>query len=194
MTDLIFMGKESGDMFVSGGDVVKRVTHATVTQEELGGALTHTQKSGVADLAFEHDVDALLQLRRFVDFLPSNNREKAPLRPTLDPVDRDDLSLDTLVPDNTNKPYDIKELILKVVDEGDFFELSPEWAGNIVVGFGRMAGRSVGFVANQPMLLAGCLDIDSARKAARFVRFCDPFNIPLLPVVDVPRFPPRPPP
>src|SRR5712675_1109178 len=188
MTDFIFMVKDSSYMFVTGPDVVKTVTHETVTQEELGGALTHTQKSGVADLAFENDVDALLQLRRFVDFLPSNNREKAPLRPTLDPADRDDLSLDTLVPDNTNKPYDIKELILKVVDEGDFFELSPEWAGNIVVGFGRMAGRSVGFVANQPMVLAGCLDIDSARKAARFVRFCDAFNIPIVTFVDVPGF------
>jgi propionyl-CoA carboxylase beta subunit len=175
-------------MFVTGPDVVKTVTHETVTQEELGGALTHTQKSGVSDLAFENDVEALLQLRRFVDFLPSNNREKPPLRPTHDPVDRDDLSLDTLVPDNPNKPYDIKELILKVADEGDFFELSPEWAANIVIGFGRMAGRTVGFVANQPMVLAGCLDIDSSRKAARFVRFCDAFNIPIITFVDVPGF------
>src|SRR5277367_433837 len=188
MTDFIFMVKDSSYMFVTGPDVVKTVTHETVTQEELGGALTHTQKSGVSDLAFENDVDALLQLRRFVNFLPSNNREKAPLRPTRDPVDRDDLSLDTLVPDNTNKPYDIKELILKVVDEGDFFELSPEWAGNIVIGLGRMAGRTVGFVANQPMVLAGCLDIDSARKGARFVRFCDCFNIPIVTFVDVPGF------
>jgi propionyl-CoA carboxylase beta chain len=182
------MVKDSSYMFVTGPDVVKTVTHETVTQEELGGALTHTQKSGVADLAFENDVEALLQLRRFVDFLPSNNREKAPIRPTRDPVDRDDASLDTLVPDNTNKPYDIKELILKVVDEGDFFELSPEWAANIVVGLGRMAGRTVGFVANQPMVLAGCLDIDSARKGARFVRFCDAFNIPIVTFVDVPGF------
>ncbi len=188
MTDFIFMVKDSSYMFVTGPDVVKTVTHETVTQEELGGALTHTQKSGVADLAFENDVEALLQLRRFVDFLPSNNREKAPLRPTRDPADRDDLSLDTLVPNNTNKPYDIKELILKVVDEGDFFELSPEWAGNIVIGFGRMDGRTVGFVANQPMVLAGCLDIDSARKGARFVRFCDAFNIPIVTFVDVPGF------
>src|SRR5450755_2327864 len=188
MTDFIFMVKDSSYMFVTGPDVVKTVTHETVTQEELGGALTHTQKSGVSDLAFENDVDALLQLRRFVNFLPSNNREKAPLRPTLDPADRDDLSLDTLVPDNTNKPYDIKELILKVVDEGDFFELSPEWAGNIVVGFGRMAGKTVGFVANQPMVLAGCLDIDSSRKGARFVRFCDAFNVPIVTFVDVPGF------
>ncbi len=188
MTDFIFMVKDSSYMFVTGPDVVKTVTHETVTQEELGGALTHTQKSGVADLAFENDIEALLQLRRFVDFLPSNNREKPPVRPTHDPADRDDYSLDTLVPDNPNKPYDIKELILKVVDEGDFFELSPEWAGNIVVGFGRMAGRTVGFVANQPMVLAGCLDIDSSRKAARFVRFCDAFNIPIVTFVDVPGF------
>src|SRR5215217_902665 len=188
MTDFIFMVKDSSYMFVTGPDVVKTVTHETVTQEELGGALTHTQKSGVSDLAFENDVEALLQLRRFVDFLPSNNREKPPLRPTNDPIDRDDLSLDTLVPDNPNKPYDIKELILKVADEGDFFELSPEWAANMVIGFGRMAGRTVGFVANQPMVLAGCLDIDSSRKAARFVRFCDAFNIPIVTFVDVPGF------
>ncbi|UYN96953.1 MAG: acyl-CoA carboxylase subunit beta [Enhydrobacter sp.] len=188
MTDFIFMVKDSSYMFVTGPDVVKTVTHETVTQEELGGALTHTQKSGVADLAFENDVEALLQLRRFVGFVPSSNREKAPVRTTHDPVDRDDPSLDTLVPDNPNKPYDIKELILKVVDEGDFFELSPEYAGNIVVGFGRMAGKTVGFVANQPMVLAGCLDIDSSRKGARFVRFCDAFNIPIVTFVDVPGF------
>jgi propionyl-CoA carboxylase beta chain len=188
MTDFIFMVKDSSYMFVTGPDVVKTVTHETVTQEELGGALTHTQKSGVSDLAFENDVEALLQLRRFVDFLPANNREKAPRRPTQDPADREDFSLDTLVPDNPNKPYDIKELILKVVDEGDFFELSPEYAGNIVVGFGRLAGLTVGFVANQPMVLAGCLDIDSSRKGARFVRFCDAFNIPIVTFVDVPGF------
>jgi len=188
MTDFIFMVKDSSYMFVTGPDVVKTVTHETVTQEELGGALTHTQKSGVSDLAFENDVEALLQLRRFVDFLPANNREKAPVRSTRDPADRDDFSLDTLVPDSSNKPYDIKELILKVADEGDFFELSPEWAGNLVIGFGRMAGRTVGFVANQPMVLAGCLDIDSSRKGARFVRFCDAFNIPIVTFVDVPGF------
>ena len=188
MTDFIFMVKDSSYMFVTGPDVVKTVTHETVTQEELGGALTHTQKSGVADLAFENDIEALLQLRRFVDFIPSNNRSAAPVRRTDDPIEREDYSLDTLVPDNPNKPYDIKELILKVVDEGDFFELSPEWAGNIVVGFGRMAGKTVGFVANQPMVLAGCLDIDSSRKGARFVRFCDCFNIPIVTLVDVPGF------
>ena len=188
MTDFIFMVKDSSYMFVTGPDVVKTVTHETVTQEELGGALTHTQKSGVADLAFENDVEALLQLRRFVDFLPLEQPREAAgaRRRTIRRPRR--FSLDTLVPDNPNKPYDIKELILKVVDEGDFFELSPECAGNIVVGFGRMAGRTVGFVANQPMVLAGCLDIDSARKAARFVRFCDAFNIPIVTFVDVPGF------
>src|SRR5262252_1318168 len=188
MTDFIFMVKDSSYMFVTGPDVVKTVTHETVTHEQLGGAVTHSQKSGVADLAFENDVEALLQLRRFIDLVPASNREKAPRRPTQDPIERDDLSLDTLVPDNPNKPYDIKELILKVADEGDFFELSPEYAANIVVGFGRMAGRTVGFVANQPMVLAGCLDIDSSRKAARFVRFCDAFNIPIVTFVDVPGF------
>src|SRR5438105_5477524 len=188
MTDFIFMVKDSSYMFVTGPDVVKTVTHETVTQEELGGALTHTQRSGVSDLAFENDIEALLQLRRFVDFLPANNRAKAPVRATHDPIDRDDASLDTLVPDNPNKPYDIKELILKVADEGDFFELSEAFAKNIVTGFGRVAGRSVGFVANQPMVLAGVLDIDASRKAARFVRFCDAFGIPIVTFVDVPGF------
>ncbi|QQS11791.1 MAG: acyl-CoA carboxylase subunit beta [Rhodospirillales bacterium] len=188
MTDFIFMVKDSSYMFVTGPDVVKTVTHETVTQEELGGAITHTTKSGVADLALENDVEALLQLRRFYDFLPLNNREKAPSRPTRDDPFRDDFSLDTLVPDNPNKPYDIKELIHKVVDEGDFFELQPDYAGNMVVGFGRMNGDTIGFVANQPMVLAGCLDIDSSKKAARFVRFCDAFNIPIVTFVDVPGF------
>src|SRR5471030_1831784 len=188
MTDFIFMVKDSSYMFVTGPDVVKTVTHETVTQEELGGALTHTQKSGIADLACENDVEALLQLRRFVQFLPSNNREKAPVRHTLDPVDRDDFSLDTLVPDNPNKPYDIKELILKVVDEGDFFEIQAAFAKNMVTGFGRLSGRTVGFVANQPMVLAGVLDSDASRKAARFVRFCDAFEIPIVTFVDVPGF------
>jgi len=188
MTDFIFMVKDSSYMFVTGPDVVKTVTHETVTQEELGGAITHTSKSGVADLAFENDIETLLQLRRFYDFLPLNNREKAPQRPTNDTALRDDFSLDTLVPANSNKPYDIKELILKVCDEGDFFELQADYAGNIVIGLGRMNGDTVGFVANQPMVLAGCLDIDSSKKAARFVRFCDAFNIPIVTFVDVPGF------
>lgn len=188
MTDFIFMVKDSSYMFVTGPDVVKTVTHETVTHEELGGAITHTTKSGVADVAFENDVEALLELRRFYGFLPSNNREQAPRRETHDPVDRDDHSLDTLVPPNPNKPYDMKELIQKVVDEGEFFELQPAYAANIITGFGRMGGRTVGIVANQPMVLAGCLDIASSIKAARFVRFCDCFNIPIVTFVDVPGF------
>jgi len=188
MTDFIFMVKDSAYMFVTGPDVVKTVTHETVTHEELGGAVTHTTRSGVADLAFENDVEALLQTRRLVDFLPASNRQKPPVRPCTDPVDRLESSLDTLVPANPNKPYDMKELILKVVDGGDFFELSPSYAGNIVVGFGRIEGSTVGFVANQPMVLAGCLDINSAIKAGRFVRFCDCFNIPIVTFVDVPGF------
>ena len=188
MTDYIFMVKDSSYMFVTGPDVVKTVTHETVTQEELGGAVTHTTRSGVADLAFENDLEALMQTRRFVDFLPASNREKPPVRPTADLPDRVENSLDTLVPANPNKPYDMKELILKVVDDGDFFEIQPDYAKNIIVGFGRMEGATVGFVANQPMVLAGCLDIDSAKKAARFVRFCDCFNIPIVTFVDVPGF------
>ena len=188
MTDFIFMVKDSSYMFVTGPDVVKTVTHETVTQEELGGAVTHTTRSGVADLAFENDVEALLQLRRFIDFLPASNREKPPVRPTWDSPDRLERSLDTLIPANPNKPYDMRELIEKVVDEGDFFELQPSFAKNIIIGFARMEGSTVGIVANQPMVLAGCLDIDSSRKAARFVRFCDCFNIPIVTFVDVPGF------
>jgi propionyl-CoA carboxylase beta chain len=190
MTDFIFMVRDSAYLFVTGPEVVKTVTHEEVTAEELGGASTHTTKSGVADLAFDNDVEALLMLRRFFNYLPLNNREKPPVRPSIDPADRTDLSLDTLVPDNANKPYDIKELILKVVDDGDFFELQPDYARNIVIGFGRMDGRSVGIVANNPMVLAGCLDIKSSIKAARFVRFCDAFNIPVVTFVDVPGFMP----
>jgi len=188
MTDFIFMVKDASYMFVTGPDVVKTVTHETVTHEELGGAVTHTSRSGVADLAFENDVEALLQLRRFMDFLPPSNREEPPTYPTSDVSDRIEESLDTLIPANPNKPYDMKELILKVADEGDFFEIQPDYAKNILIGFGRIDGSTVGFVANQPMVLAGCLDIDSARKAARFVRFCDCFNIPIVTFVDVPGF------
>jgi propionyl-CoA carboxylase beta chain len=188
MTDFIFMVQDSSYMFVTGPEVVKTVTHETVTQEELGGARTHTERSGVADLAFPNDVEALLQLRRFLGFLPGNNREKPPTRPSADPVDRLEPSLDTLVPTNPNKPYDMLELIEKVADEGEFFELQPDFAKNILVGFARLGGSPVGIVANQPMVLAGCLDIDSARKGARFVRFCDCFNIPIVTFVDVPGF------
>ena len=190
MTDFIFMVKDSSYMFVTGPEVVKTVTHEDVTAQELGGAVTHTTKSGVADLAFENDVEALMMMRRLIGFLPSNNREKPPVVPPFDPTDRIDLSLDTLVPDNTNQPYNMKELIIKVVDDGDFFELQPEYAKNIIVGFARMDGSAIGVVANQPLVLAGCLDIKSAIKAARFVRFCDAFNIPVVTFVDVPGFMP----
>jgi len=166
------------------------VTHEEVTHEELGGAITHSTKSGVADRAFEDDLEALLMLRRFMNYLPTNNRENPPFRPTPDPAEREEISLDTLVPDNPNKPYDMKELILKVVDDTDFFEIQPENAKNIITGFARMAGSTVGIVANQPMVLAGCLDIKSSIKAARFVRFCDCFNIPIITFVDVPGFMP----
>ena len=188
MTDFIFMVKDSSYMFVTGPDVVKTVTHETVTHEELGGAQTHASRSGVADCVFENDVEALLQLRRFMDFLPASNRDMPPLRPTHDPAERAEPSLDTLVPDNPNRPYDMRELILKVLDEEDFFEIQPDFAGNIVIGLGRIEGSTVGIVANQPLVLAGCLDIDSSRKAARFVRFCDCFNIPIITFVDVPGF------
>ena len=188
MTDFIFMVKDTSYLFVTGPEVVKTVTHETVTQEELGGALTHTTRSGVADLAFENDVGALIELRRFIDFLPASNRAQPPLRPTSDPSDRVEPSLDTLVPSSANKPYDMKELIEKVVDDSDFFEIQPDFARNILIGFARMEGTTIGIVANQPMVLAGCLDIDSSRKAARFVRFCDCFNIPIVTFVDVPGF------
>jgi propionyl-CoA carboxylase beta subunit len=188
MTDFIFMVKDTSYMFVTGPDVVKTVTHETVTHEQLGGAVTHTTKSSVADDAFENDLEALLQVRRFVDFLPTSNREKPPVRPTRDAAERDDASLNTLVPANPNKPYDMHELIQKVVDEGDFFELQPAHARNIIIGFARLEGSTIGIVANQPLVLAGCLDIDSSIKGARFVRFCDCFNIPILTFVDVPGF------
>ncbi len=188
MTDFIFMVKDTSYLFVTGPEVVRTVTHETVTQEELGGAVTHTTRSGVADLAFDNDVEALIELRRFIDFLPPSNRAPPPQRPSTDPRDRVEPSLDTLVPANPTRPYDIKELILKTVDDGDFFELQPSFAGNIIIGFARIEGSTIGIVANQPMVLAGCLDIDSARKAARFVRFCDCFNIPIVTLVDVPGF------
>jgi propionyl-CoA carboxylase beta subunit len=188
MTDFIFMVKDTSYLFVTGPEVVRTVTHESVTQEELGGALTHATRSGVADLAFENDVEAMLELRRFVDFLPASNRARPPSRPTADPRDRPEPSLDRLVPADPMKPYDIKELIEKIVDDSDFFEIQPEFARNIIIGFARMEGSTVGIVANQPMVLAGCLDIDSSRKAARFVRFCDCFNIPILTLVDVPGF------
>src|SRR6059058_5663364 len=188
MTDFIFMVKDSSYMFVTGPEVVKTVTNEVVTQEELGGAVTHTTKSGVADVAFENDIDALLATREFFDFLPLSNRHEQPERPCEDPADRIEDSLDTLVPPSAATPYDMHELIRKVADEGDFFELMPAHAGNIIIGFCRIEGRTVGVVANQPMVLAGVLDIASSKKGARFVRFCDAFDIPILTFVDVPGF------
>ncbi|HEX2552829.1 MAG TPA: acyl-CoA carboxylase subunit beta [Microvirga sp.] len=188
MTDFIFMVRDRSYMFVTGPDVVKTVTNESVTAEELGGAKVHTTKSSVADGAYDNDVEALLQVRRLMDFLPANNTEGVPEIPSFDDPNRVDESLDTLVPDNPNKPYDMKELILKVADEGDFFEIQEAYARNIITGFGRIEGRTVGFVANQPMVLAGVLDADASRKAARFVRFCDAFNIPIVTFEDVPGF------
>jgi len=188
ITDFIFMVRDSSYMFVTGPDVVKTVTHETVTHEELGGSVVHTSRSGVSDGAFDNDVDALLMLRRFVDYLPLSNREKPPMWAVTDSVDRAEHGLDSLVPDNPNKAYDMHEVIGKVVDNADFFELKPDYAANIITGFARMAGSTIGVVANQPMVLAGCLDIQSSVKAARFVRFCDAFNIPVVTFVDVPGF------
>ena len=188
MTDFIFMVRDPSYMFVTGPDVVKTVTNETVTAEELGGASVHTTKSSVADGGYDNDVEALLQMRRLIDFLPASNRDEPPEWPAFDATDRLDMSLDTLIPDNPNKPYDMKELILKVVDEGDFFEIQEAHARNIVTGFARIDGRTVGVVANQPMALAGVLDSDASRKAARFVRFCDAFGVPLVTFVDVPGF------
>ena len=188
--DFIFMVKDTSYMYVTGPDVVKTVTNEDVSHEELGGYRVHALKSGVAEGAFENDLEALTQVRRLIDFLPLSNREKPPVRESFDDADRDEVSLDSLVPANPNKPYDMKELIYKMVDEADFFEISKDWAKNIVCGFARMDGEPIGIVANQPQVLAGVLDIDSARKAARFVRFCDAFNIPLVTLVDVPGFMP----
>jgi propionyl-CoA carboxylase beta chain len=190
MTDFIFMVKDSSYMFVTGPDVVKTVTHEKITAEELGGAITHSTISGVCDCAYENDVDTLLMVRRFINYLPSNNREKPPFRPTPDDPGRKEMSLDTLIPDSPTKPYDMKEAIYKVVDDREFWELQPEHAKNIVIGLARMDGHPVGIVANQPLVQAGCLDIKSSIKAGRFVRFCDAFNIPIITFVDVPGFMP----
>ncbi|MEO1731886.1 MAG: acyl-CoA carboxylase subunit beta, partial [Pseudomonadota bacterium] len=193
MTDFIFMVKDSSYMFVTGPDVVKTVTNEVVTQEELGGAITHTTKTSVADVAYENDVEALLATREFFNYLPLSNRPEAtgemgPEIPTNDPWDRLEYSLDTIIPDNANQPYDMHEVIQKTLDEGEFFEIQPAHAANIICGFGRVEGRTVGVVANQPMVLAGVLDIASSKKAARFVRFCDCFDIPILTLIDVPGF------
>ncbi len=188
LTDFTFMVKNNSYMFVTGPDVVKTVTHEDISQEDLGGATVHTSKTGVADLAFDSDIDVLLQTRAFFNFLPSSNRERVPVRHTEDPSDRLDFALNTLIPENSNKPYNMMELVKSIVDEGDFFEIQPSYAKNIIIGFGRISGSTVGIVANQPMVLAGCLDIEASRKSARFIRFCDAFNIPIVTLVDVPGF------
>ncbi len=188
MTDFIFMVRDSSYMFVTGPDVVKTVTNEIVTAEDLGGARTHTTKSSVADGAFDNDIEALLRIRDLFNFLPLNNRDKPPVRPFHDDPARLEQRLDSLIPESPNKPYDMQELILAIADEGDFYEIAEGFARNILTGFVRIEGQTVGVVANQPMVLAGCLDIDSSRKAAKFVRFCDAFNIPILTLVDVPGF------
>ena len=188
LTDFIMMVKEKSYMFVTGPDVIKAVTHEEVDKEDLGGALTHNSKSGVAHLMANDDEQAMLMIRELFSFLPSNNMEDAPFKPTTDDIHREDERLQTLIPVDPNKPYDMKELITTVVDNENFFEVQPHFAGNILIGFARIGGRSVGIVANQPSVLAGVLDIDSSTKAARFVRFCDAFNIPIITFVDVPGF------
>ncbi len=188
LTDFTMMVRGTSYMYVTGPDVVKTVTHEKVTHEELGGADTHTRKTGVADLCFDNDIELLTQARRLLGFLPLSNREAPPYRPTNDPGDRVEMSLNTLIPENASRPYDMRELVERVIDDGDFFELQPEFAKNILTGFARMEGHVVGIVANQPLHLAGCLDIDASRKAGRFVRFCDAFNIPIISFVDVPGF------
>ena len=188
ITDFILMVKESSYLFITGPDVIKTVTHETITKEELGGSATHNQKSGVAHFAFDSDQQCLAAVRKLFSYLPLNNMEKPPIFSTTDVADRIEKNLNTLIPSESNKPYDMKELISAVVDEKDFFEVQEQFARNILVGFARMNGQSVGIVANQPSILAGCLDIDASIKAARFVRFCDCFNIPLVSFVDVPGF------
>ncbi len=188
ITDFVFMVKRSSYMFVTGPDVIKAVTHEEVSAEELGGAGAHGGRSGVAHFAAESEEECLALVRELLTFLPQNNLEDPPVRPTLDPVDRVDEHLQAVVPAQPNKPYDIKEIIRTVLDDHYFFEVHAEYAPNLVVGFGRLGGRPVGIVANQPAHLAGCLDIDASLKGARFVRFCDCFNIPLVTFEDVPGF------
>ena len=188
MTDFILMVKETSYMFVTGPDVIRTVTHEEVTKNELGGAMTHNSKSGVAHLMAENDEQAIMMIRELLSFLPSNNMEDPPVTPNTDDIRRTDDKLDSLIPDDPNKPYDIKELITSVVDNNNFFEVQPHYAQNIIIGFARLDGRPVGIVANQPDHLAGVLDISSSMKGARFVRFCDAFNIPIITFVDVPGF------
>ena len=188
ITDFIFMVDQTSYMFVTGPDVIKTVTHEEVTKEELGGATTHNSTSGVAHFLTANDEDCLSLIRELMSFLPANNMEDPPVRPTADPWDRIEESLNEIVPDDSNVPYDIKDVIRAVVDDNHFFEVQEHYAKNLVIGFARLEGRPVGIVANQPAFLAGCLDIDGSTKGARFVRFCDAFNIPLITFVDVPGF------
>src|SRR5689334_929306 len=188
LTDFVFMVDHTSHMFVTGPDVIKTVTHEDVTKERLGGAETHNSISGVAHLLAHDDAECLRMIRDLVSYIPQNNRDDTPARPTSDPIDRADPTLDTIVPQESNLPYDIKDIIHRVVDDGEFFEIHEHYAKNIVVGFARMDGRSIGIVANQPAFLAGCLDINSSVKGGRFVRFCDAFNIPILTFEDVPGF------
>ncbi len=188
LTDFTLMVENSSYMFVTGPDVVKTVTHETVSQEDLGGASVHSAKSGVAHLTFKSDIETLLQARRLINFLPLSNKSEIPQIPVDDNYDRVDVSLNTLIPENPNQPYNMLELIEKILDEGDFFEIQADYAKNIIIGFGRMEGQTVGVVANQPIQLAGCLDIKASEKSARFIRFCDAFNIPIITFVDVPGF------
>jgi acetyl-CoA carboxylase carboxyltransferase component len=188
MTDFILMVKNTSFMHITGPDVIKAVTREEVTSEELGGAMVHNAKSGVAHFAAEDEEDGFYQIRKLISFLPQNNMEDPPYLPTDDPFDRMDDVLNSIVPENPNKPYNMKDVIRRVVDDGDFFEVQEHWAQNIIIGFARLGGFSVGIVAQQPMVLAGVLDIDSSTKAARFVRFCDCFNIPIITFEDVPGF------
>ncbi|MHB8883866.1 MAG: acyl-CoA carboxylase subunit beta [Methylovirgula sp.] len=188
LSDFTFMVRDTSSLFVTGPEVIKAVTNESIGIEELGGASVHAVKSAVADGAYDNDVEALRQMRRLLDFLPSSNEDPSPEWPSFDDPERREMALDSLVPDDPGRPYDIKELIDKTVDEGDFFEIQEAYAKNIVIGFGRIEGRSVGLVANQPLVLAGVLDGDAARKAARFVRFCDCFNLPIVTFVDAPGF------
>jgi acetyl-CoA carboxylase carboxyltransferase component len=188
MTDFILMVKDTSHMFITGPEVIRAVTHEEVTFEELGGAMTHASKSGVAHFAAENEEHCLAFMRQLLSYIPQNNLEDPPFVPTADPEDRADEGLKTIIPDSPMKPYDMQAILRRVVDDGQFLEIHEHWAQNIVVGFARLGGLSVGIVAQQPMALAGVLDIDASRKGARFVRFCDAFNIPLVTFVDVPGF------
>ena len=190
ITDFIAMVKNTSNMFVTGPNVVKTVTHESVTAEELGGSHTHATKSGVADFQCDNDAEAIILIKKLLSYLPSNNKEKPPVIKTSDQMDRQEKSLDSIIPLNPSTPYDMRDILVKILDDNDFFEVQNGFAKNIIIGFGRISGKTVGIVANQPKFLAGCLDIDASKKAARFIRFCDAFNIPILTFVDVPGFMP----